>query len=267
MPELPEVQTVVYELSDALTGKTIDHIEILADRLIREQDLDIHSVSKSKILNVVRRGKYILMKMENGTLFVSHLRMTGKYVDTLTENDENYIRAVIHFSDRNPYYFVDVRQFGTFYFTKNLNYLEDKLGPEPLSADFTSDYLWNVSRKSERPIKNMIMDQQIVVGVGNIYADESLFLSKIRPNKRISRISKPQIHIIVENIKLVLSRAIENMGTTLSDYRTTQNMSGENQHYLFVYGREGQFCKTCETEIKRIKLAGRSAHYCPACQK
>ena len=263
MPELPEVETVVNELNTELINETIVRIEPLSSRGIKNE---LSDVTEFKIISVTRRGKYIVFNGEDVSI-IAHLRMTGKFVFTPSDKDMKYIRCIFHFNSLRKMYFVDVRKFGTIELTENISTFFSHLGPEPLTNEFTPLYFQSILKNRLKPIKNALLDQSLVAGIGNIYADESLFLSQINPLKKSSGLSLNEMTKLVKNIKWVLSESIKNMGTTLSDYRNTKNTGGENQHYLNVYGLEGSNCKVCNSIILRIKLAGRSTHFCPNCQK
>ena len=175
-------------------------------------------------------------------ILISHLRMTGKFVSKPVEKDLNYIRCILTLDNLEKVYFVDVRQFGGFVISDSYELYFKKLGVEPLSLDLNSAYLKNRLNRTQ-PVKNFLMDQQHIAGLGNIYADESLFHAKIHPLRPSKSISQYEMDTLINKIKFVLKQAILNMGTTLSDYRNTDNVAGENQNYLFVYGRNGKNCK------------------------
>lgn len=263
MPELPEVETVVNELNDRLSQKLIKYIEPYSSRGISSE---LNDISHFEVVSVTRRGKYIVFNGEQIHI-IAHLRMTGKFVFTPSKKDEKYIRCIFHLENKQKMYFVDVRKFGTIEISDNIPLFFNHLGPEPLTDRFSPTYLHSILKKRVKPIKNSLLDQSFVAGIGNIYADESLFLSKINPIKKSHELSIKEITCLVKNIKYVLQKSIENMGTTLSDYRNTKNIGGENQYYLYVYGLNGKACKQCNSIILRIKLAGRSTHFCPSCQK
>ncbi|MCB0279680.1 MAG: DNA-formamidopyrimidine glycosylase [Calditrichaeota bacterium] len=266
MPELPEVQTVVDELELICGGKSITAIEVLTNRVFNNQQL-IPQILNKQIERVSRRGKYIVFHLTgNSHYLIAHLRMTGKFLGKPQVTEEKYTRCILMLNQDEPLYFIDVRQFGGFDITDSLADFFSKLGIEPLSNDFNVSYLKDRLQR-EQPIKAFLMDQRHIAGLGNIYADESLFLAKIHPKRPSKSLNKAEVDILVVEIKNVLKRAIANMGTTLSDYRNTDNVAGENQNYLFVYGREKRECKVCATVIEKIRLAGRGTHYCPTCQK
>lgn len=265
MPELPEVETVVRELT-SLEGKIFRSVQAHWDKSVEGETSFFQStISGQKIEKVFRRGKYICLSLHRGDVISVHLRMTGKMVFEPSERDLNYNRVEFAFKDQSKIYFIDIRKFGRIkLWPKSEPFMPD-LGPEPLESDDVLEALKNC--RSQREIKKVLLDQSVLVGVGNIYADESLFLSKIHPEKTLKEISSQKLKTLSKTIPEVLHRSINNMGTTLSDYRNTKNVGGENQNYLMVYGQTDQPCKTCGSKIKRILVGQRSTHFCPRCQK
>lgn len=204
------------------------------------------------------------MEMSSGDVITIHLRMTGKLVFEPTKRDRNYIRLSIQLDDTDWLHFVDIRKFGRFDLYQKGVELLPSLGPEPLEAASNIKVLSGL--KSRREIKKILLDQKVLAGVGNIYADEALFLARVSPFHPGAELSKRQVGALAKALALVLKRSIDNMGTTLSDYRNTKNVGGENQNYLKVYGQTGQPCGVCKSLVVREILGGRSTHYCPKCQ-
>ena len=266
MPELPEVQTVVDELNNTLSNEMIISIDIINSKY------DSEKIKKfclnQTISNVTRRGKYILIFFENSlNTLVVHLRMTGKFVFSLIEKDKKHLQATLKLKSKMSAYFIDVRKFGTFEIIAK-EHLEDrlKLGVEPLTDHLSIEYLKPFLNRI-RPIKPFLLDQSYIAGIGNIYADEALFRSRVIPTKACKDLSDLEIISLIDSIKYVLQQSINNMGTTISDYRNTKNIGGENQNYLNVYGQENEECTNCSSKIKRIKMSGRSTYFCTRCQK
>ena len=267
MPELPEVQTVVNELLPLLTGRKITAFQPY-NKYAFINDFDVDGLNNLVIETVQRRAKYIIFKFKNNQIaLIAHLRMTGKFVRTLTEKDEKHITAEINFEDASKIYFVDIRKFGGFSITDNIDEYFKTFGPEPFSDSLKANYLIEKFKISKRPIKSLLLDQKIISGIGNIYADEALFLAKIHPESLGFDLKNNEILKLRNAIITVIDSAIKNMGTTLSDYRNTDNFAGENQHYLMVYGQDKKECKNCKNIISKIVLAGRGTHFCPNCQK
>jgi formamidopyrimidine-DNA glycosylase len=266
MPELPEVETVVRGLNDKVSNKTIREIELVWNKVFSDgSNPDL--LTGKKIKSVTRRAKYIVFNFVDSDLhLISHLRMTGKYLFNLEQAEEKFLRCVFKFTDGTELYYLDMRKFGKFDICTDLKERFSHIGAEPLTDDLNVQYLKPLLQR-DKPIKNFLMDQQYIAGLGNIYTDEVLFLSKIHPQRHSSSLSDKEIKLVIKNVKDVLGKAVDNMGTTLSDYRNTDNVAGENQNYLYVYGRNKAKCKVCGTVIEKIKMGGRGTHFCPKCQK
>ena len=215
-----------------------------------------------------RRGKHIIFRLDNGFLLI-HLGMTG-VIRYLKKGDDKKYGKHDHFDielkDNSILRYNDVRKFGSLHWTDCIDehFLIKNLGPEPLSKAFDHDYLRKSCKNRNIPIKNLIMDQNIVVGIGNIYASESLFLSKIRPNKRCKYLKDSDCKVLVESIKIILNRSIKAGGTTLKDFKSIDGKPGYFKQKLLIYDQ--LICK-CGNKIKNIKLGGRSSYYCSNCQK
>jgi formamidopyrimidine-DNA glycosylase len=265
MPELPEVETVVRELK-GLEGRKISKVLAHWDKTIDgDTDQFNQRVRLQIISKVYRRGKYISIMLSSGDHITVHLRMTGKLIFQPNARDKNYVRAEFVFSNRSKLYFVDVRKFGRIKLWPKEEAFLPKLGPEPLEQSDVIQAFLNC--RSQKSIKKILLDQSVLTGVGNIYADEALFLAGIHPEVCFQKVSRLKLKKLSEIIPEVMHRAIANMGTTLSDYRNTKNMGGENQNYLNVYGQTGEPCFKCGSPIVKIVVGQRGTHYCPKCQK
>ena len=268
MPELPEVETTKNGLAKLLTNKIITNVVILNSNLRWIVDQSI----KSKITNQVirsfsRRGKYILFNLDKGYLMI-HLGMSGKInvVDT-QEPLQKHDHFLLHF-DKKVMRFNDPRRFGSIFYLRSLNHkLLNSLGVEPLEDSFHENFLFESSRNKTQNVKAFIMDSRIVVGVGNIYACESLYKAGINPKTKANKISKQRYINLTNNIKKVLRKAIKAGGTTLQDFAKVDGKPGYFSQELSVYGRENENCYSCNGKIKRIVQNQRSTFYCPKCQK
>ena len=253
-----------------LIGKKIEEIVYLRDNLRNVLPLDLpNKVCGNKLLGIERRAKYLILRFE-GVGVVSHLGMTGTWrKEPLSAQARKHDHIQLHFP-RFMLVYNDPRRFGFFDLLdqteENDKYLAH-LGPEPLSSDFSGEYLFNRSRKREAPVKNFIMDQKVVVGVGNIYACEALYLSGIRPTSACGKVSKKRYESLVKEIRKVLSAAIDAGGSTISDFKQAGGDSGYFQHEFKVYGKENEACVRCGSTIKNVRLGGRSSFYCSKCQK
>lgn len=277
MPELPEVETVRRGLNATTLGHVITGGEVLLARTVAAPDVAgfLAGLEGRAIAHWHRRGKYLIGELAAGGGWLGvHLRMTGQMLwTTPAEPVQTHCRVRLFVETEKEIRFVDQRTFGQMWFVPPGVAPEmvitglQRLGPEPLSEDFTANYLTEQLRRRVRPIKNALLDQAIVAGIGNIYADEALFLSGIRPQKLCTRIRPKHYKRLYAAIRQVLTDAIEARGTTFSDFRDVEGINGNYGHKAWVYDRDGQPCRTCGTEILRLKLAGRSAHFCPKCQK
>jgi formamidopyrimidine-DNA glycosylase len=266
MPELPEVETIVNELKPALVNKTLSNTSILWHRTLQSApDVFSNTIKNSMISDIHRRGKFICFSLSNNYTFTVHLRMTGKLVFTPSDKDMSHARAIFDFTDSPPLYFIDTRKFGKIKLWLPNEPLLPNLGPEPLEPNVIFRTLSNLS--SIRPIKTLLMDQHILAGIGNIYADEALFKAKIRPTNPLSTISKQKLKNLSHFIPEILLDAIDKKGSTISDYRTSSQEQGQFQATFQVYGRQNLPCPTCNTPISRTVINTRSSHFCPKCQK
>jgi formamidopyrimidine-DNA glycosylase len=264
MPELPEVETITRELKSQICSKTIASISVLWARTVGgNPEQFTETLTGNTLSNITRKGKYICFHFENSHLLTIHLRMTGKFLFNPTEKDQKYIRVVFHFTDGSALNFVDVRKFGRMKIWEQSEPLLPNLGPEPLDEKTVFRVL--SQQTSRRAIKTLLLDQSVLAGVGNIYADEALFMAKIHPLTPANTVPKKELRKLSKCLPKILKTAIENNGTTISDYRKTDRSEGSNQLILNVYGREGQPCKTCGTPIARIRINNRSSHFCPSC--
>ena len=266
MPELPEVQTIVTGLNEKILNKKI--ISIYENRKGTVQNfVEIPICEIGSIISISRRGKYIILETSNEYKFVIHLRMTGKLIfEKSLEKKSAHERAYFIFEDKTKLIFDDTRTFGKIQIYKKDDKIEslEKLGLEPLSNELTAEYLKKKFENRKSSIKYLLLNQSIIAGLGNIYVCEILFRAKISPQKSGNKLSLKKINLIVKKTKEVLTEAIKFNGTTISDYRSVEDKTGEFQKFLKVYGK-----KECEKghQIKRIKQAGRSTYYCPDCQK
>ncbi|MFK7890834.1 MAG: bifunctional DNA-formamidopyrimidine glycosylase/DNA-(apurinic or apyrimidinic site) lyase [Granulosicoccus sp.] len=270
MPELPEVETTCRGIAPHLVGQAITALKIHDRRLRWPVPDDVHALQNKQVLAVERRGKYILIKVQAGTAIV-HLGMSGSLrICTTDEPRRKHDHVEMVLSSGAVIRFHDPRRFGCLLWQAagtQSHQLLANLGPEPLSAEFDPDYLFRSSRKRQVAIKNLIMNSQVVVGVGNIYASEALFLAGIRPGRAARRISRENSQLLVDAIKQVLQRSIDQGGTTLRDFINSDGNPGYFAQLLNVYGRTGEPCRVCGNPIKQKTLGQRSSFYCSECQR
>ena len=269
MPELPEVETTTRGLSPHITEKKVMAVNIYQPQLRWPIPPELKKLEGQLSGQIKRRAKYMLWQFETGSI-VMHLGMSGsmRVVDADTPLKKHDHFEVI-FDDGKALRLNDPRRFGAILWQPQGQSLDviNSHGPEPLSSEFNGEYLHDKLAKRKGAIKNAIMTNAIVVGVGNIYASESLFLSGIHPKRAANRVSLKRCRLLAFNIKKVLERAIEQGGTTLKDFTQTDGSPGYFAQELNVYGRENQACNRCQTPIKNIVLGQRSSFYCPRCQR
>lgn len=277
MPELPEVETVRRALQASLPGLEVLETTVRETRLRRPvRPASMRSLVGQRFVKVARRAKYLLLWTDAEQALVIHLGMTGR-VDLFTSPDvplraHDHVRWHLRGASgtRLEMRYNDPRRFGLVICLQRsaiaAHPLFARLGPEPLAGAFDGAYLRRQLSNSRRAIKNTIMDAQVVVGVGNIYASESLWRARINPKVRAGRVSEARCQRLCSEIIEVLGEAIEQGGTTLSDYRDPAGNSGYFQVRLHAYGREGRECPRCRGTIRRIVQSARSTFYCPGCQ-
>lgn len=269
MPELPEVETTKNGIQPHILGKELTLVDIRQPKLRWPVDeKDIQNLVGSQVLSVLRRGKYVLIRFSSGDIMI-HLGMSGSLrVLTSSQQIEKHDHADLCFGDTFVR-FTDPRRFGSILFQPQgeEHPLISKLGPEPLSDDFSVDTLVAACKGKRVAIKQLIMNSHLVVGVGNIYANEALFRSGIDPRRAAGKISKRRLTALVHEIKAVLAEAIEQGGTTLKDFINSEGKPGYFKQELKVYGRAGEPCHVCKATLKEVRLGQRSTVFCAHCQR
>ncbi len=273
MPELPEVETVRRGLT-GVAGRCIESVDIRLARIIKWPDPAAFAASLQgkRIDSIDRRGKYLLLQLEDDFVLVIHLRMTGRlYFRQAAEPIDPYTCVQFLLDSGDRLVFADVRTLGTLYLLKSeeLQRIHGlaSMGPEPLSDEFTADYLASVVKHRKAKIKSLLLNQEVVGGLGNIYVDETLFLAGIHPERTGDSLQMEDIDRLVETIKYVINDAISHKGTTIRDYLDSNGREGAHQHHLLVYGKKGKNCPVCGHVIQRSEVGGRGTHFCPACQQ
>jgi len=274
MPELPEVETVVRTLQTLVRGKRIDRVSVSLPRIIRQPD-DVEAfkaqVSGQTIHEIKRRAKFIQFILDQDVL-ISHLRMEGRYgLYQAAEPVEKHTHVIFHFTDGTELRYRDVRQFGTMdVFPKGLETTVGplaKLGVEPLDEEFTPEVLRGLLKNRSTKIKPLLLNQECLVGLGNIYVDESLFKAGIHPETAAGKLTGKQVAHLHESIVMTLKEAVEQGGSSIKSYVNGQGEMGMFQQSLTVYGRKDEPCVKCGTPIVRLVVGGRGTHICPKCQK
>ncbi len=270
MPELPEVETSRRGISPHIIGSMISDIVIRQPQLRWKIPADLlNHLQNKKLLSIDRRAKYLLLNFESGTLLI-HLGMSGSLrICPLQSDVEKHDHADFVFEQCLLRY-TDPRRFGAILWlglTPQDSKLLSHLGPEPLSDAFTGKHLFELAGKRKLPVKQFIMDQKVVTGVGNIYATEALFMAGINPTRGAGNVSLKRYQALAIAIKDILEKAIKQGGTTLKDFVGGDGKPGYFQQTLHIYGKTGDNCPKCQTALKSLKLASRNSVYCPKCQK
>lgn len=272
MPELPEVETVKKSLLNKLKNQTIRYVNVLYPNVISNISVDEFQkkIKEQTILDIQRRGKWLMFEL-NDYYLLSHLRMEGKYFFRNKQDDLAKHEHVVFSFDSFELRYHDTRKFGKMHLVKKEDvYLVEpllSLGKEPFDESLTVEYLKEKYKNKKLPIKTVILDQSIIVGIGNIYADEILFLSNINPFKKTNELNDYELNNIIINTKKVLIKAIEEGGTTIRSYTSSEGVHGKFQHSLLVHNKEGFNCPLCNETIVKTKINGRGTYYCPKCQK
>lgn len=276
MPELPEVETVRRGLEQISLGQVFTGAEILLSKTLAapsDADYFLGAIKGLKIKAWQRRGKYLLGLLSDGSHLGVHLRMTGKFLWTTRDAPlQKHTRIRLFFGGDRELRFVDTRTFGQMWWVPAGIAVETvitgltRLGVEPLSPDFTVAYLLDRCKNRDRPMKTFLLDQAIIAGLGNIYADESLFKARILPTRKARSLKPKEIKTLHQAIIDILKTAIAQGGTTFSDFVSTTGTNGNYGGMALAYGRTGEPCRVCDGVIERIKLGGRSTHFCANCQ-
>ncbi len=288
MPELPEVETVRLGLNELILGKKIASIEVLSEKSMRSARSDVDAFAVGAVVkDIDRRGKLLILHLDNNYSILVHLRMTGQmvYVDQSTRfgaghpNDslihslpDSSTRIICTFDDGATLYFNDQRKFGYWMVVPTSQISEDafvaKLGPEPLLPEFTASvFSERLNRRKGTNIKAAILDQTVLAGVGNIYADEALFSAKIHPSTLVANVAEEQREELHEAIVDVMNLSIQHGGSSDKNYVNAEGKRGSYLTFAQVFRREGQACVVCGDTIQKIRVAGRGTHICPTCQQ
>ena len=268
MPELPEVETLRRTIAPHVVGRRIVRVEVRERRLRRPIAPGLEARLEGRTIHGVhRRAKYLLLDVGGGLRWVVHLGMSGRFCVGAPPAGLPHVHVLVDLDDGGALYFRDPRRFGLMLVSNDDADL-GSIGVEPLEDGFSAAFLWDASRRHRRvTLKSLLMDQRLVAGVGNIYANEALYLAGIRPGRRAGRISRAEAGRVVDSVRAVLGRAIESRGSSLLDYRDADGNAGEFQRSLRVYERTGEPCRGCGTPIRRQVIGGRGTFYCPRCQR
>lgn len=272
MPELPEVETVRQTLRKHILGKEIRDVDVFYEKMIHGTTIENFKkrLIGQRIREIDRYGKYLVFMFDDLAM-VSHLRMEGRYflkeLDVLRDKHEH---VIFYFTDDLTLRYQDTRKFGTMEVC-DLDKIEEvsgiaKLGQEPIDEDLDVDALYPKIHKRHQAIKTVLLDQTVLAGLGNIYVDETLFLSGLRPEKKASTLRKKDVEILADKARIVLEKAIQLGGSSIRSYTSSLGVTGRFQNELFVHTRQGEPCKVCQTSIEKTKVGGRGTYFCPRCQ-
>ena len=288
MPELPEVEVVKKSLQKYILNLTIENIEIRNKFLRYNINYKIFKkMIKSKILSINRRSKYLLINLDNDYTILIHLGMTGKIIIISSQNTKNkssfyydlkdfnhdHDHLIIKFNKNIKIIYNDIRKFGFIKIIKTPKILLSphlkNLGPEPFSKEFNLDYFKSKIKKRKIILKDLLMNQKFLSGLGNIYVNEAVFMSKLNPRIKVKKLLNKNILSLIKNIRKVLRKAIKQGGSSVKNFNNTKGQKGKFQEFLCVYGREGKFCirSKCPGKIKVIRISNMSTFYCNICQK
>jgi len=269
MPELPEVETIARGLQELLIGRQFIGVRVGWENLVARPTVEEfkRGLVGQRILGVKRRGKYLVFTLSSGGSLIVHLRMTGRLLIKNADDElDKHDHLIFELDDARELRFNEVRKLGRVYLVDNEDEVVGDLGPEPLDDDFTSADFAALLSGRRGMIKPLLLKQQFMAGVGNIYADEALFAARIHPERRADTLTAEEAEGLYHALRQVLRQGIENRGTTLTAYRDAEGREGENQDYLRVFRRAGQPCPRCGTPIERTVVGGRGTYFCPKCQ-
>jgi formamidopyrimidine-DNA glycosylase len=273
MPELPEVETIRRQLAPALEGRRLESVRVLDPRWCEPAPPEaIEDALRGREIELVgRRGKYLILSLEDDVHLVMHLRMTGNLLLTEDSEDPPHLRVDMGLDNGQRLLFVDVRRFGTGDVLLGsdalADYFDSRLGVEPLSPDFTAEALRALARGRKQPVKAFLLNQERIAGVGNIYADEALFRARIHPLRKVGTLRRPQIEALRAAVVESLELGIDSKGASIDDYRHVDGARGSFQDRFLVYSRAGEPCVRCGTPIQKLRAAGRGTYVCPNCQR
>jgi len=273
MPELPEVETIRRQLAPELEGRRLERVEVLDPRWSEPAPPEAiaDALEGRSIEGARRRGKYLILSLDDDLHLVMHLRMTGNLLMLDPgEEEPSHLRVRMTLEGGKRLLFVDVRRFGTGHVLLGSDalaeYFASRLGVEPLSPDFTAEALRAQARGRTQPVKAFLLNQERVAGVGNIYADEALFRARIHPMRPVGTLKRPQIELLRDAVVETLEAGIDAKGASIDDYRHVDGARGSFQERFLVHTRAGEPCPRCGTPIEKLRAAGRGTYICPRCQ-
>jgi len=270
MPELPEVETTISELKPEVEGKRITRVEIFSEKQVATPPVEefIQGLVGRMITGLERRGKYLIFRLDDGKVLIIHLRMTGSLlIKPKDETPEKAIRAMIFLDNGKAIHFRDIRRFGRMWLVNDESAVVGKLGPEPLDPEFTPELLKSIINGRRTPIKSLLMDQSLIAGIGNMYADEALFYARIHPLQPANSLTAEEIQRLHAAIREVLRLGIQNRGASTDTYIRPAGIKGGAQLEFRVAHQKGKACPVCGGPIERIVVQQRGTFFCPRCQR
>jgi len=270
MPELPEVETVKNELLPHVVGRRITGVTLVWEGIVKEPAVEefLSGVIGQEITGITRRGKYLMVHLSSGNYLVVHLKMSGSLiVSPDSPEPPKFCRAILHLDNGTSVFFRDPRKFGEMRLAPDTRRVEAKLGPEPLEDDFTPDTLARILEGRKAPVKALLLDQKLIAGIGNMYADETLYAARLNPWRPGGSLSREEVERLYGEIRRILWAAISNKGASVDTYFRPDGSEG-SAHYEFhvAHGLGGKTCSVCGGPIERGLVSNRGTYYCPACQ-
>jgi formamidopyrimidine-DNA glycosylase len=269
MPELPEVETIKNELLPYVVGRSVSGVTLFWEGMLQKTTpAEFHSrICGQRITGISRRGKYLIFSLDSGDLLIIHLRMTGALlIGKDSSEPPEFTRAIIHLDDSSSIFFRDPRKFGKMRLVRGDDAVFGRMGPEPLEPDFTPRVLAGLLAKRKAPLKAVLIDQNVIAGIGNMYADEALFSAGIHPLRAANSLSRGESRRLHRAIQQVLRTAIGNKGASIRSYFRPGGELGSAHVQFRVAHRGGKPCPVCSTPIERIVVRGRGSYLCPGCQ-
>lgn len=268
MPELPEVETIINEISDKLIGKHIKDVVLLWEGIVKKPSPAefVKKLTGRKIRDITRRGKYILISLNFADTLILHLKMSGSLLLAAGTIVPQYTRALLKLEDGTNVYFRDPRKFGRMWLVEDIDEVVGTLGPDALGRNLIAKRLGELLAKRKAPIKALLCDQTLLAGIGNLYADEALFEAKIHPLRTGSSLTPEEVDRLYKAIREVLLAGIKNKGASIVNYYRPDGTKGTAHSEFRVAHRKGQTCFVCGSPIERIVVRGRGTYFCPKCQ-
>lgn len=274
MPELPEVETIKRGLLERVKGKKVKKVSIKNPKCISfPSPGEFKERIEGRVFREInRKGKYLIIELDSGENLVFHLKLTGRILYSPEEGKEfEYVRVIFAFEEGDELSFTDIRGFGSIWLIPDKEFDKipglESLGPEPLEEDFTLESFQKMLKSKRGKIKVLLMDQTFLAGVGNIYAQEALFLAGIHPERPSSSLTSKEVKKLYDSLRFVLTEAIQYRGSSVDAYVDVEGRKGNYEEKLRVYGKEGGLCPSCSTPIRKITISGRGTYFCPRCQK